>query len=148
MLSPAELRPLLENMLTSRFRLKFHCETKTMPVLALVAAKRGPSLHRNTGALGHEIDWSKDHINAQDVTMGEFARALETQLDRTVADDTHLGGTFDFKLTWMPGVQRAEELSGPSIVTAIREQYGLELKSRKGAVEIVVIDHLEKPSEN
>jgi uncharacterized protein (TIGR03435 family) len=148
MLSPAELRPLLQDMLSSRFQLKFHREKKVMPVFALVAARGGLGLHRNTGALGHEVDWGRDHINAHDVTIGEFARALETQLDRAVADNTNLSGTFDFNLTWMPDAQRAEDLSGPSIFTAIREQYGLELKSRKGAVEIVVIDHLEKPSDN
>jgi uncharacterized protein (TIGR03435 family) len=91
---------------------------------------------------------------------------LSHQLGRTVLDKTGLKGNYDFTLEWTPdqsqpamlmgpeggkpGTDNAPppESSGPSLFTAIQEQLGLKLESTKGPVEILVIDHVEKPSEN
>ena len=86
------------------------------------------------------------------------------QLGRTVIDKTDLKGEYDFKLEWAaePGQGGLESLglppdqprpqpadaNGPSIFTAVQEQLGLRLESQKGPVEIIVIDHAEKPFEN
>jgi len=147
-LSPEELRPLVQSLLLSHFQLKIHRTTKQMPVFSVQAAKGGPKLHRNTGTPGHETDWGSDHINAHDVTVAEFCRVLETQLDRVVVDDTGIAGTFDFKLTWTPEARRLADSAGPSIFTALREQYGLELKSKKGPVEMIIVDRMERPVAN
>jgi uncharacterized protein (TIGR03435 family) len=148
MLSPEELAPLLQNLLASRFQLVIHRVSKQMPVFSLASAKGGPKLNRNAGTLGHQTDWGKGHINAQDVTLAEFCRVLETQLDRVVIDDTKIPGTFDFRLTWTPDLEQTVDSSGPSIFTALREQYGLELKPRRGPVEVIVVDRIERPSGN
>jgi uncharacterized protein (TIGR03435 family) len=107
---------------------------------------RRAKLHPNTGTPGHSTDWGKDHINAMDVTLAELADLLEVQLDRVVVNDTGIDGVFDFKLTWTPS--QPTDLTGPSIFTAIQEQYGLKLEARKAPVEIIVIDHIERPTAN
>jgi len=145
-ISPEGLRPLLRSLLVTRFRLTFHRETKEVSAYGLVAAKSGTKLHPNTGTPGHSTDWGKDHINAMDVTVTEFGRVLETQLDRVVVDETGIQGAFDFKLTWTP--DQAGDTSGPSLFTAIQEQHGLKLESKKEPVEVLVIDRVERPTDN
>ena len=83
--------------------------------------------------------------------MDLFAKALAREMDLPVVNHTDLEGVFNFKLHWtpdkaMPADGRATE--GASIFTAIQEQLGLRLRAEKAPVEILVIDHVEKPSEN
>jgi uncharacterized protein (TIGR03435 family) len=66
--------------------------------------------------------------------------------DRPVLDQTALRGAYDFKLEWAP--DGSDDYAGPSLFTAIQEQLGLKLESTKAAVEILVIDHAEKPDSN
>jgi uncharacterized protein (TIGR03435 family) len=98
--------------------------------------------------------------------MAGLARLLSQQLGRTVIDKTGLTANYDFTLHWTPdegegasfpgaggGPQpnnsaAPSDSSGPSIFTALQEQLGLKLESQKGPVEIIFIDHVEKPSEN
>ncbi len=106
-------------------------------------------------------------IIGQGVSIALLVRMLSRQqLGHSVLDKTGLKGKYDFKLQWTPdegqtrmfkgaeaSQQRTDnaplpESSGPSIFTAIQEQLGLKLESQKGPVEILVIDHVEKPSEN
>jgi len=89
------------------------------------------------------------------VTVGKLAASLSRSgLDRPVIDRTGLSGGFDLRLKWVgdpasgPGPVTPEDAAGPSIFTAVKEQLGLKLEATKGAVEILVIDHVEKPSEN
>jgi uncharacterized protein (TIGR03435 family) len=91
-----------------------------------------------------------------------LAQVLSDQLGRPVVDKTGIKGFYDFKLTWTPDVGQGPggplgpggpepppvDPSGPSVFTALQEQFGLKLDSAKGPVEILVIDHVEKPSEN
>lgn len=91
--------------------------------------------------------------------IGSLATVLSGQLGRTVVDETGLKGNYDFKLQWTPDSQVLSnnpapdaapppDTSGPSIFTALQEQLGLKLESRKGPTVTYVIDHVEKPSEN
>jgi bla regulator protein BlaR1 len=105
-------------------------------------------------------------LTAQGLPVSSVVRLLSQQLGRTVIDKTGLTGNYDFTLKWAPdesqgamlrgpaGAQPGAESApptdstGPSIFTAIQEQLGLKLESQKGPVEILVIDHAERPSEN
>lgn len=104
-------------------------------------------------------------LNAHGVPMPALARMLSLQLGSTVLDKTGLTGKYDYKLNWAPdrapgGMQPGPEggpspassappeAAGPSLVTALQEQLGLKLEARKEAVDVVVIDHIEKPSPN
>ena len=103
-------------------------------------------------------------LTGQGLTMSSLAGLLSRQLGSKVEDKTGLTGKYDFTLQWTPersgspmsagpGQQGPDaagstDSSGPSIYTAIQEQLGLKLESQKGPVEVLVIDHVEPPSEN
>jgi uncharacterized protein (TIGR03435 family) len=98
------------------------------------------------------------------VGIEQFADVLSRQLGQIVVDKTGLKGEYDFALKWTPDEGQGQmfrgagdppkdgapppESAGPSILTALQEQLGLKLESQKGPVDVIVIDHLEKPSEN
>jgi uncharacterized protein (TIGR03435 family) len=98
------------------------------------------------------------------ISMASFAQGLSRQLGRPVLDQTGLKGKYDYSLEYVEDQTHGAMLkgpeggagpdsappdsSGPSIFTAIQEQLGLKLESTKGPVEILIIDHIEKPSEN
>jgi bla regulator protein blaR1 len=105
-------------------------------------------------------------ITAQGVVLANLVRTLSAQLGSTVIDKTGLTGKYDFTLQWSPdmnqpstmtaggaggqgpGAAAPADSSGPSIFTALEEQLGLKLESQKGPVDILVIAHVEEPSEN
>jgi len=79
--------------------------------------------------------------------MSTLAGRLVPLVNRFVEDRTGLFGVFDFDLVWTPDETAATDLSGPSIFTALQEQLGLKLESTKGPVEVLVIDSVERPTE-
>jgi uncharacterized protein (TIGR03435 family) len=132
-------------LLAERFHLSLHRESKEMPVLALVVAKGGPRLRASAGS-GPEVRGGRGRFEARSVTLGMFAAQLAGRvLDRPVLDRTGIAGEFDITLEWAfdPGAD-----NGPSIGTALQEQLGLKLEAQKGAVEVLVVDHVERPSAN
>jgi uncharacterized protein (TIGR03435 family) len=145
---------MLQVLLTDRFRLKIHRETKEMPVYALVIAKSGPKLKDPTGT--SLMRMSSKGRDLQMTFTNSSMEGLVTQLktipgvDRPVLDETGLAGSYDFQLNLAaePGGNPATGLGGESIFTAIEEQLGLKLESRKVPIGILVIDHVERPSEN
>ena len=87
--------------------------------------------------------------------MHELVSLLASQLQQPVVDKTGLTGRYDFTLRWaaeqlslVPGTPTADAEKSPSLFTALREQLGLRLTSTRGPLEVLVIDHAEKPSEN
>ena len=92
--------------------------------------------------------------------MFNFIQTLSQQLGRPVIDKTELKGLYDIKLQWTPEMGQGPvapggpepppppDTSGPSIFTAVQEQLGLRLESAKGPVDVVVIDSIQKPTEN
>jgi uncharacterized protein (TIGR03435 family) len=92
-------------------------------------------------------------FGARNVTMEFIANLLVSMgaLDRPVLDQTGLAGTFDFALEYVyqpPGGDLRTDLPGLLFIDALREQLGLKLESQKAPTEILVIDHVERPSEN
>jgi uncharacterized protein (TIGR03435 family) len=106
----------------------------------------------------------RGNLEATAVPFATFVNALSQQLGRTVIDKTELKGLYDIKLLWTPdAVQGPGPLgpppagaepppladpSGPTVFTAVQEQLGLKLDSTKGPVEVIVIDSVQKPTEN
>jgi bla regulator protein blaR1 len=142
-----EIRIMLQTLLADRFQLKFHRETKEQPVYALVLAKNGPKLQEVKNEGRGVGSGARGRINGNGADMATLATVLADKLGRSVIDRTGLKGVYDFLLTWTPDEVRADD-PGPSLFTAIQEQLGLKLESTKGPVEVLVIDHAEKPSEN
>jgi uncharacterized protein (TIGR03435 family) len=148
-------RLMLQSLLADRFNLRVHHEIKTLPIYELVVAKGGSKLKEsnaretNTNGIGR--------LTAQAMPMADLALILTIQVGRIVVDKTGLTGGYDFALRWMPdqggeppdasGLPLQDD-SGPSIFTALQEQLGLKLEPAKGPVEMLVIEHVERPSEN
>ena len=157
-MTPAEQRgqvALMEqSLLADRYKLKVHFEEREMPVYALVVTKGGPKL---TPAKEGE----KTKLSVIDVEQGIQMNAVSVTLEqwiespflggRTVVDQTGLKGAYDFTLTWgrqQPETSDARPGAAPPILTAIPEQLGLKLVPTKAPVEVIIIDHIERPSEN
>jgi len=143
--SPARQRQMLQTLLADRFQLRLRRETKDLPVYALVVGKSGYKFHEADGGSDGKNTAGRARITARKVSMEWLSERLGGQLERTVVDRTDLQGNFAFELEWSPD---PDDLSGPSIFTALQEQLGLKLQPQKGSVEILVIEHVEKPSEN
>ena len=149
-------RQRMQSVLKDRFELAHHMETRELPSYVLTAAKGGHKL----GAAAHPENRQTVNINngrqliATTAPLKALAEALAMILGKPVRDETGIEGTFDFKVEWqpdpgMPLSRSAEDDTGrASIFTALTEQLGLRVESRKGPVPVLVIDKIERPSEN
>jgi uncharacterized protein (TIGR03435 family) len=161
-LSPANdapIRMMMQSLLAERFKLVVHRGTKELPVYKLVLAKEGSKLNEATDSAvisrGGSMSGGRGLIRSQAAQMPLLVSMLERTLGRSVIDKTGLTGKYDFELKWTPeSAPRVEvpdaapSAEGPTLFTALQEQLGLKLESTKGPVEIIVIDHVEKPDAN
>jgi bla regulator protein blaR1 len=167
---------MLQALLAERFNLKIHRETKEEPVYLLGIGKNGPKLqdakpgdtHTFPGADGSAVlgriqigpgSGGGQKARAFAVSMKMLGEWLSRELTRPVLDRTGLTGAYDFTLEWMPDMAlsptpdaaNADSLPGnpmASIFTAVQQQLGLKLEPGKGPIEVVVIDHVDRPSGN
>jgi uncharacterized protein (TIGR03435 family) len=157
-----QLETLVQKLLADRFKLAFHREKKDLMAFVIAVGKSGPKMTKSAGdpnglpGLGFRQMGSMFAANAG---MTDFAGLLQSfVLDRPVVDQTGLTGRFDFELKWTPdesqfggrggGVKHDEADAPPNLFTALQEQLGLQLKSEKTPVDVLVIDKVEKPSAN
>jgi uncharacterized protein (TIGR03435 family) len=158
-----QTRTMFQRLLADRFKLAAHWETRELPIYALVVARKGPSFQTTKKPDGQSgTSNNNGKFAARGLTMEQLADALTRELSRDlgrpVIDKTGVAGRYDFDLNWTPerdAVAVNERSngsvapdSGPSIFTAMQEQMGLKLESRKGPVQVLVIDHVEMPAEN
>ena len=137
-------------LLRDRFGLKVHFETREMPGFALVIAKGGPKLTAAKDGEVSRLTLGGNEMRATAMTLDQWIQSPFLN-GRAVVDQTGLKGAYDFTLTWSDQPIGAEADSGadaPSLSTAVQEQLGLKLVATKVPVEVIVIDHIEKPSEN
>ncbi len=149
---------MLRTALEDRFKLRFHRETKQLPVYKLTIAKNGPKLKSSDRDTNPSMRGGGGQLVARHATIANLAGQLKRSLGRDVIDETGLRGAYDFMLVFapdenqqpIPGLPRVAPVdpSGPSLFTALQEQLGLRLESSNGSVDVIVIDHAEKPSEN
>lgn len=143
-----EIRLRMRSLLADRFQLAVHTEIRELPIYALLVAKGGPHL-RNSTSDGLNIHNRNGFVECTKVTMKEFAEgSLTYRMGRTVVDDTGLTGEYDFELKFVEDQALAADTSGPDFLTALQQQLGLKLESRKGPVQVMVVDRAEKPSAN
>ena len=140
-----------QSLLADRFQVVLHRETKELPVLVLSVGKNGPKGLREATAGRPDFVSNGHHLNCQRVSMEMFARDfLARETGRSVTDKTGIAGDFDFTLDWSsddaPGDGAIPKF--PPLFLAIQEQLGLKLDQTKGPVEVLVIDHAERPAEN
>ncbi len=156
-----ERKKMLQALLTERFKMTLHHETKDLPVYALVVGKSGLKLKPNMEGKPERVMLQAKSgmltMIGEDVPVARIAEVLFGQVGRIVVDHTGIEGKFDYKLEWVPdaanmpsinGAKMEASVDGPSIFTAVQEQLGLKLESTKAPVPILVIDRAEKAVEN
>ena len=161
---PAAIGLMMQRLLASRFMFAAHWEQKQRTVYALGLAKPGgqpgPGLrqsHADCAALiaaarqGKpvsdpsvcSVQRAPGRLVAGAYLMAQLADTLASSLQQVVLDRTGLDGVYDIDLTWAAD-QTTE--AGPSLFTAVQEQLGLKLQPTKALVDVLVIDHVEKPT--
>lgn len=158
----------LQTLLADRLKLKVHFETREEPVFAIMTAKSGPKLTPATGVEGQEgqgisvrYNGQAAQMTAKGATLAELAYWLTGYSEmggQTVVDQTGLTPRYDFVLNWTReraltsgernGEAEMPASGGPALFTALQEQLGLKLVNTKGPVEIIIIDSIERPTEN
>ncbi len=152
-----ELRWMLQSLLADRFQLKVHKETKSTPVYKLVVAKGGPKLEE--GESGGETTFSSgpDAFVFRNAEMTRLAGYFTSRLDRLVVDETGPKGLYNFSvktpedLRLNPGAkQDSGTMNAPTAATykEALKALGLELVAGTAQVEFLIIDHVERPTQN
>ncbi len=152
-----------QSLLAERFKMKVHFETRQMQTFALVVAKGGskltPAKVNEDNELAATNRGEDDELTAASVTMEQLVHfpILMSGREingRPIVDQTGLKGKYDFTLKWSsqqspdPSSGQASRADTPTFFTAVQEQLGLKLVPSKGPVEVIVIDHIERPTEN
>jgi uncharacterized protein (TIGR03435 family) len=160
-----QLRMMIRKLLAERFALKFHNEKRDMPAFVLSVGKTGQKLTAsdskntlpNVGMRGMPNGLRLVMTNA---TVRDFTSFLQMMvLDRPVVDETGVAGRYDLTVTFMPDESqfnghppRSAAADGveaaPDLYDAIQQQLGMKLTQEKAPVDVIAIDHVEKPSAN
>jgi uncharacterized protein (TIGR03435 family) len=160
-----EYRVMLKALLADRFGLVVHSETQDKPGYALVVGKNGPKLSpakEEQGIMFSGTPAGDRTLKATSATMKQLASALSFPLSAIVVDQTGIEGQFDLFIQWTPDpneprMNKSREptpplppdtVPGPTLFTVLQEKLGLKLESRKVPVEVIVIEHANRPSAN
>ena len=150
----AVLSVMLQGLLKERFGFIMHRETRTLPAYVLEVLPGGPHLTRaEAGEANSNTSSSNTSVTmeAQFATLDAVAIQLSRQLDLPVVNGTGLSGTYNVKLRWTPESARltGEKMTDDvSVFTAVQEQLGLRLRATRAPIDVLVIDHVDMPSEN
>jgi uncharacterized protein (TIGR03435 family) len=165
--SDDEIRLMFQSLLEDRFKLKVHHETREMEVYKLVVAKNGPKLKPATGedykttiegdrpvAVKNKnirilAEKAGARLIGKGVTTAQLASALIGNMGGPVVDATGIDGAFDFDVLFAPANWPPDaEFNPPTLLAALKDTLGLTLEKGKAQVDVLVIDHLEKPTPN
>lgn len=120
-----------------------------MPVYDLVIAKGGLKMKEAASGEERSVLMGDGTLVAHAMGTDDLAITFSGTDGRLIVDKTGLSGKkFDFNLTWVPDYRRPIDDNGPSLFTTLQEQLGLKLVPSRGPVNMLVIDHMEKPSPN
>jgi uncharacterized protein (TIGR03435 family) len=167
-----QVNRMLQNLLSDRFKMTFHRETRTVTVYELTVVKKGPKLREFVESAPAPADgklsttekdgfvriWPSprpvvfvgggiSHAWGGGETVSELVNYLSSELKAPVKDKTGLTGKYDYNLEFSEAPSAATDNladSAPDFVTAVRDQLGLKLESKKGPADLLVIDHVEK----
>jgi uncharacterized protein (TIGR03435 family) len=157
---PDRIRAMMQTLLVDRFKLVVHRATQEEQFYTLVAGKNGSKMQEAKEGRRGRIDYTTGpgKIIFTECGLAGLTNALSNMLESPVLDNTGLKGFYNFSLEYADprwagrskdGHPLPSELtSRPDIFTAVQEQLGLKLEAKKGPLEILVVDHIERPSEN
>lgn len=159
-----QLNSMVKKLLADRFQLKFHRDSKELSAYVLTVGKNGPKMEKSApdaGNLPGLFFRGLGVLTVTNATMEDFCQLMQSAvLDRPVVDHTDLGGKWNFLLKWTPDQSQFGGMgikvppptdaadAPPPLFTAIQEQIGLKLEAGKAKVDVLVVDHVEKPSGN
>jgi len=162
-----QIRMMFRSLLEDRFKLKVHHETREIPAYELTIAKgkaklmpareadmivtiEGRTFPTRAGACSTTLWREGNHIVCHAAGMETITSQLSGLLQSPVMDHTDLTGKYDLDVLYLPDNLKlgADAPPAPLLVDAVRESLGLKLEKVKGSVDVLVIDHIEKPSEN
>ncbi|HEV2645172.1 MAG TPA: TIGR03435 family protein [Acidobacteriaceae bacterium] len=158
---------MVQTLFADRIKLKAHFETREVTIFALVVAKGGLKMHEAQASDGYANGLKRDDgkaygagvfsmsnsmgvatVTAQGTSLANLVLNLPGITGHLVEDKTGLTGIYDFTLHYSPVDPPPPDSTEPSIYTALQEQLGLKLESVKGLGKVLVIDSVERPSEN
>jgi uncharacterized protein (TIGR03435 family) len=157
---------MLRALLAERFQLKYHIEAREGNILALVVAKGGPKLKRpqdgpcaeaiKRGEHCANLRFNPYQIGITNMPMPAFLSGLARIMeDRHLVDKTGLTGDYDVDVSWFPDGFTPPAPGAPpprldegAMMNALQQQAGLKLEAQRGPIQYLVIDRVEKPSEN
>ena len=149
----ATMPAMMQRVLSDRFKLAIHRETRQTPILLLTVAKGGPKLTPSAPADEPETRGRPGELVATRITMNGLASVLSRNIGRMVQDRTGLGGVYNLTLRSTNELQGPDRLGrapvdpdAPSIGTALEEQLGLKLEPGRGPVEFLIVDRVERPA--
>jgi len=150
-----QMKVMLRTLLADRFGLSFHRESKELRSYVLTVSKGGHKLHESVGEGKPFRQNSAIGTTVKATTMKEFADFMSGPLQTPVVDMTGLSGRYDFVLDFTPYLPDGEHVMKVDfanttgiIIAALQGELGLKLESKKESVEVMAIDHVEKPSAN
>ena len=162
-----QMQTMVQKLLTDRFQLKFHHDKRELSVYVITVASGGPKLTKTTSAPNDPSAFffrALGDLTVRNQSMADFATWMQSGvMDKPVVDQTGLTDKYDFQLKWTPDESQFGQFRGtgtvvppppddpkapPSLYTAIQEQLGLKMGPAKVPDDVIVIDHVEKPSEN
>jgi uncharacterized protein (TIGR03435 family) len=161
----AQMKVMLQKLLADRLELKFHREKRELNVYALTVTKTGKKFDKSgrdpNSNPGLFFGPPRVTLNVTNATMGEFTNLLQAAvLDKPVVDQTGLTEKYDFVVKFTPDPGMMQGLGGggpapandvdapPDLFTAVQQQLGLRLESTKAPADVIMVDHIEKPSAN
>jgi bla regulator protein blaR1 len=161
----AQWKEMMQKLLAERFNLRFHRDTRILPVYLLTVARSGAKLTKSEGdpsalpMVYFPGQWGK--LVARNAAIKDFAVQIQgSVLDRPVVDKTGLIDRYDFTLSWTPDESQFTRIDAriptpadaanapPPLFTAIQEQLGLKLEAGNARADVIVIDRLERPTPN
>lgn len=159
---------VVQKLLADRFKLQFHHEKRELSVYAVSVASGGPKMAKTAAAVNDPQGFSFRGLGdliVRNMSMSDFATWMQSGvMDRPVVDQTGLTDRYDFTLKWTPDQSQFAQFRGTGAVvpppttddpnapaglyTALQEQLGLKMESKKAPDDVIVIDHIEKPTAN
>jgi uncharacterized protein (TIGR03435 family) len=152
-----EMKLMVRTLLAERFKLKFHMESREVPVIIVSLGKNEPKLFppkegekygiRIIPQMGPDQKPTSFHVVATRFPLAQLNETFSRQIDRVIVDQTGLKGDFDFSIDMTPDERTPNPLDPTIVLSAMRDQLGLTVKSQKSPVDFYVIESAEIPSE-
>jgi uncharacterized protein (TIGR03435 family) len=148
-----QMKPMLQALLEERLKMKSHRETRTLPVYVLIKGKGAPKLKPATPGVPPNLSGRASDVFFQSQPVSRLTFMLSRRMGIPVLDQTGLNKTYDYTID-ISGLNNfnprsTDDAPGPTIFTAVQDDLGLKLESRKEPIEVLVIDSVDRiPTEN